>query len=586
MTILQTANRTITVEGLTDAVQATLTQQTVAEGIEDVQLHLTFATHDRPPKITLTWEEPIVDIQSRWTSSDDWHHGNPVDWANGFTSRATSLAPVVCFHNVSGQNRMTFAFSDALNPVRIKAGAFEETAAFKCSLQLFTEPCPVIHEYSATIRFDARDIPYYEALHDVQCWWAQLPGYTPGPVPDTARLPMYSTWYSFHQELETGAVEEQCRIAKSLGCDAVIEDDGWQTCDNNRGYAFCGDWNPDRIPAMREHVARIHDLGMKFMLWYSVPFVGIHSKAWAKFQGKFLNPQEPEVRTLDPRYPDVREYLITQYEKAVREWDLDGLKLDFVDSITFSKATDAELAPGRDYASVPEGADRLLSDVIARLRQIKPDIMIEFRQGYIGPLMRKYGNMFRAGDCPNDSLTNRIRTIDVRLLCGETAAHADMLMWHNNDPVESAALQILNILFSVPQISVKLDAIPADHQTMVKFWLSCWRAHRDVLLGGTLMPLHPEEHYPVVLAATKTKLLATAYADHIVPINGTVPETLLIVNGKLTPRVVIDLAEDLGPRTLEVRDCCGNLVRSETITLSAGLHALAIPSSGLARLTR
>ena len=39
------------------------------------------------------------------------------------------------------------------------------------------------------------------------------------------------------------------------------------------------------------------------------------------------------------------------------------------------------------------------------------------------------------------------------------------------DPVEHAALQILNILFSVPQISVRLHEIPQQHKDMIAFWM-------------------------------------------------------------------------------------------------------------------
>ena len=60
--------------------------------------------------------------------------------------------------------------------------------------------------------------------------------------------------------------------------------------------------------------------------------------------------------------------------------------------------------------------------------------------------------------------TDRIRTIDVRLLAGNTAVHADMLMWNYAEPVETAALQLLNVLFSVPQVSVRLEAVPAEHR--------------------------------------------------------------------------------------------------------------------------
>jgi alpha-galactosidase len=174
----------------------------------------------------------------------------------------------------------------------VKAGVEEETAQLLRSVSIFEEPTAPLTSYEATLRLDTRDVPYYEALSDVGRWWAGLPGYEPAPVPETARLPMYSTRYSFHQDLDPGRVEEQCRLAKDLGCEAVIVDDGWQTTSNERGYAYTGDWEtaPEKIPDERAHVDRVHDLGMKFMLWYSVPFVGVNSRAWERFSGK-LTPR-------------------------------------------------------------------------------------------------------------------------------------------------------------------------------------------------------------------------------------------------------------------------------------------------------
>ncbi|MBA3845513.1 MAG: alpha-galactosidase, partial [Planctomycetes bacterium] len=63
-------------------------------------------------------------------------------------------------------------------------------------------------------------------LGAVAAWWAAMPGYAPSAVPDLGRLPMYSTWYSFHQRLEVDAVVRECAAAKALGCEAVIVDDG------------------------------------------------------------------------------------------------------------------------------------------------------------------------------------------------------------------------------------------------------------------------------------------------------------------------------------------------------------------------
>lgn len=71
---------------------------------------------------------------------------------------------------------------------------------------------------------------------------------------------MYSTWHSFHRNLDQDAVLTELKVAKSLGYEAVIVDDGWQTLDSSRGYAYTGDWLPERIPEMKAFVDRVHEL--------------------------------------------------------------------------------------------------------------------------------------------------------------------------------------------------------------------------------------------------------------------------------------------------------------------------------------
>ncbi|GHO51004.1 glycoside hydrolase family 36 protein [Ktedonospora formicarum] len=579
-----------------DRFQATLAATQIEEGLDLVHIKITTQQPAPPPRLTLSWSHPIVDIHGLWNTSGDRNKGLPSDWANRFTTKATSQAPVCCLFSLSGQNRLTFAFSDALRPAIMSAGVHEEAATFSCKIEVFVEPTPPMTSYEATLRLDTRDIAYYESLEQVQRWWASLPSYQPASVPDVARAPFYSTWYSFHQQVSASTMEEQCRLAKGLGCEAIIVDDGWQTTDNARGYAYAGDWEvaTSKIPDMKAHVARVHELGLKYLLWYSVPFVGVHSKAYARFQDKLLHTIERlGTGVLDPRYPEVRDYIITTYERAMRDWDLDGFKLDFVDSFAFAPSERGSFAaqvhtllPSQDYLSVPEAVDRLLTDIIARLRQLKPDVMIEFRQSYIGPLMRKYGNLFRAGDCPNDALTNRVRTLDIRLLCGDTAAHSDMLMWHGDEPVESAALQIVNVLFSVPQISVLLDTLPAEHLAMVRFWLAFWREHRDALLDGKLRPQHPETLYPLVFAATPEKQIAVMYQDTVINPGFELADTFIVVNGTLEERVILEFAEDVATRQFTIYNCQGQIMHTETREISKGLHRFLVPAAGLLRLQR
>ena len=439
------------VEDVGNDFTASLTTTTITSGVHLIHLQLTSnsQTANYLPQVKLRWEFPIHDIYTHWHPASDRNKTLLPDWISGYKAKVTSQMPVNSLLNSQNENRLTFAFSDALETVEVRVGVNEESGMLHCSLHLFQESSPFLTDYTATLRFDTRAIPYYEALADVQHWWAEQPGYAPQTVPEHARLPMYSTWYSIHQSLTPEKVEKQCGIAKTLGCESVIVDDGWQTTDNARGYAYCGDWQVarEKIPDMRSHVARVHDLDMKYILWYSVPFIGIHSQAWERFKGRLLYTMPGLMSTgvVDPRYPEVREYLIQLYEQAVRDWDLDGFKLDFVDSFHPSDNEPATLQPGQDEFSVNKAVDRLLTDITTRLHALKPDILIEFRQSYVGPLMRKYGNMFRAADCPYEFVTNRVRTLDIRLLCGFTAAHSDMLMWHKNETPEVVALQFINI---------------------------------------------------------------------------------------------------------------------------------------------
>lgn len=569
--------------GCSEELRGSLNSRPVQPGIEEISIKLESDSPISPSEIEVVWQIPGIDIQGTWYPSSYRSKRLRVDWEQGIVSKTAYSAPVISLFNTRSHNRLTFAFSDALNSVVLSAGVNEETGTFRCAVKLFTEPGQTISSYEGTLRIDTREIPYYESLNDVQQWWESLRGYTPAVVPEAAKLPVYSTWYSFHQMLSSEKIEQECLLAKRLGCQTVIVDDGWQTRDNKRGYAYCGDWEVtvDKIPDMKEHVERVHQMGMKYLLWYSVPFVGYKSKNWERFKNQMLSTNDRlETGVLDPRYPEIRDFIIELYQKALVEWNLDGFKLDFIDSFTGNAVSINKRDDGMDYYAIPEAVDRLMSDLIITLQSIKPDIMIEFRQNYIGPLMRKYGNMFRATDCPNDAIENRIRTIDVRLLSGDTAVHSDMLMWNTDEPVEVAALQFVNVLFSVPQISVTLDSLSKDHHQMVSYWLHFWQEHRDVLLNGQLKPLHPDLMYPLVIADNLQKRIVCAYGDVVLNPGKDIPSQVIFVNGTQNSRVYIELDEDMGDKTVQIRDCMGQLVDTLQINLNMGIHRFNIPPCG------
>jgi len=436
------------------------------------------------------------------------------------------------------------------------------------------------------LRFDTRRVPYFQALRDVARWWEEHPGYTPATVPDAGRMPMYSSWYSYHQDVSPEALLPEVEAAKALGYEAIIVDDGWQTLDSRRGYAYTGDWEPERIPDMKGFVDAVHDRGMKFILWYAVPLVGEKSKVYPRFRGKYLRYWDGQgAWELDPRYPDVRAHIIDTYRTAIRAWGVDGFKLDFLGRFVANEHTVLELGDGRDYASVNEATDRLMTDILKELRVVKPDLMIEFRQPYAGPKMRAYGNLLRATDSPNSTVANRVRTVDLRLVSRATPVHSDMLMWSVEEPVEAAALQFLNVIFSVPQISMRLAEIPGGHLDMVRHYTAWWRENRDVLLAGVLEPHDPLANYPLVMARASRKLIAATFSDVVVPLSpGPWQGAVDVLNAKGTDRVILDVVSDMGPYMFRVLDSQGHEIEMGTVGLDEGAHAFTVPPGGMLTL--
>jgi alpha-galactosidase len=186
-------------------------------GVEIVHLTLEADAPAVPPAFKLRWTLPIVDVQGLWHPAAIYNKGLRADWSTPFESNSTYSAPVACLFGATGLNRLTFAFSDVLNHVKYDAGVNEESSTFVCYVKLFDTPTNPLSRYEASLRIDAREIAYYEALDEVSRWWAGFESNTPSEVPAAAIEPMYSTWYTFHQQLTPEGIEEQCRIARTPG---------------------------------------------------------------------------------------------------------------------------------------------------------------------------------------------------------------------------------------------------------------------------------------------------------------------------------------------------------------------------------
>lgn len=537
-------------------------------------------------KIEIEFSFPAVDIYGQWHPACGFDRGLKADWFAELESMTSISAPVVCFFNAAGENRHTIALSEVKQRVRTQYGIHEEDGTMRCRIVMDLLRDSFADGYQIDIWHSSRIEPYWETIDQVRKWWEQAPGWKMMGVPVAARESMYSFWYSAHQNVTAQSVEKECSLAADMGFTSVIVDDGWQTDDGNRGYAFCGDWEPstNKFPDMAEHVGNVHKMGLNYLLWFSIPYLGKKSAAWSRFHDKLLyfNEQQ-QAGILDLRYPEIRGYLKEIYCKAVRDWGIDGLKLDFIDEF-YLRPDSPAFSEEMDFADIQEALDVFLADITKELKKIKPDILIEFRQKYIGPQIRKYGNFLRVVDCPGSALCNRIGTIDLRLLSGATAIHSDMMMWNEQECPEEAALQLLAGLFAVPQVSVSLERLSGEMKEMLGFWLGFMKEHMKLLQLSPVHPEEPENLYPEVSVENDREKVLIHYSKGRIVDLRKMPEALYYIHGTKKGEVCFSKNSEV-KLNYRVLNCMGQQVE-EGYWLEDNWNELVVPTAGMVQLIK
>lgn len=562
-----------------------LVQKKVWGGVTEYALALTWTEDNalRDDSFVFSWSVPMVGLMYSFHPGRRRQKYIDPNYNCETYSMISVAAPMECFYDGKGMNRYCVALSETQMLLRSRNGVQEATGKLQLQYSLGTKQYTGRYKTRLMIRIDTRPFQTYEAVADVAKWWEEIADMPPTPVPAAAKEPVYSFWYSYHRTINEKAVEEECRRAKELGFDLCIVDDGWQTDSGAHGYPGSTAWipAPSKFPDMAAHVQRVHDMGMKYMLWFSVPFVHSEDPTFPDWEPYLLRPYTPGFSgVLDPRYRVVREHLLEIYKNALLQWKLDGFKLDFIDSWC-DHWENVPYHPDMDVPSLQDAVNLFMTTVIQTLRAIKPDILIEFRQGYIGPQMRRFGNMFRVGDCPYDYISNRTCLLDLRMLSGSTAVHSDMLMWHPDETAENAALQIISVLFGVLQYSARLDLLQERTAKMSRFWLNFMKEHRVVLLEGKLRSYEPHLFYTWAQSSLGDTCIAAVYGASTC-IRPEAKPNVYIANGSMENRILCELS---GTYRVRILNCCGEEQSCEDRTF-CGLDSIPVSSGGLAVLIR
>lgn len=509
----------------------------VKNNIEEFSLIAQAPDVSTTPEFSVEFLLKRSDLQHHWDPSAERF---PCSWTSQDSSFSTGL-PIRSNFDDEEKNVATWAVSDALNMIKFTTRinmVDENDHGVKFRAVFFSEPSAPAKRYETKLRLDMRRIFWADAISDSVKWIADVSSRYPTVPPESAYWPLYSSWYVFRSNVTQDTMEREIERAAKLGMKVAILDDGWQ---RDRGaWAI----NTDEFPDMKGHVGRVKKMGVKYMLWFALPHVRKDSPVFEEFKDMLLweGPDQWNDYIFDPRYPKVRKHIVNRLVELARDYGFDGFKLDFIDQFVmrYPDPPAKNNYKGCDTKSVPEATEKLLKEIRDALDKVRPGMLIEFRQRYIGPVVRQYGNMLRANDCPGDYMANRYRTLALRVISPGSAVHSDMLLWRNDDKASDVKRQIWNVIFSVVQYSAYLKDLPEEHKKAIRETIKFAEEHRGTLLFGRLIPHHPELGYPCVEAESTEKRIVVVYQSEWIAKIPDDSKRVILVNATTADSLVIE----------------------------------------------
>ena len=427
----------------------------------------------------VTCTVPIRDVQQFWTPSHKLPFMERKWWIKERFSSCVNM-PFVVYGNVAEKNVFALGADSLEYDNDFSSKINQEKGVYEIRLVVSAPEGETIRPFKVTL--DRRGEKWTKVLAD----WRDNLGFAKGVYPEAAWKPVYCSWYAAHAAITQDWTELNAKVAAGLGFKTFILDDGWSYDEAKRvnpetiktWYRDTGRWDAFskmKFPDFKKHREYMRSLGLKYIVWTAPYFIGTRSPAYRKFADA-LKGQEPfEGNVLiTPDRTEILEDVIVQFETLLKNADLDGLKIDFLDDF-----------PKNGPRPLSTHAYRFVSKMMKRLKAIKPDGVYEFRQAYANPLTASLGTQFRCADVPFEWFANLGRICQVRLCVGDKVpVHADPMYWSGTETPENIDRHFLAAMAGVPMLSMELSTMPEAIKKRVKDWLDFYARHVEKFQCG------------------------------------------------------------------------------------------------------
>lgn len=505
-------------------------------------------------KIILEFSVPVRDIQAVFAQGKSGFRPSlKLEWTYDLTSSQQRSVPYISFYKLNQSNTVTVALSCINDDVHMKIQMDQMRCCYKFTVTVAivpeTQPFDLLVSFSPK-RWNLLTESWRKAI---------LPQGKPVFSRD-AFQPVYCSWYAVHAAITNEYLDRAAELAAELGFKTFILDDGWSYDEMKRvcpekmaegWYRDIGNWtvSEKKLPDFKKHVEYAQKLGLKYLLWTSPFFAGRCSEEFKKAvaDGDIAEHSWEDVAFLAPE-SKAAAHAVDLLTNLMRDYELDGLKIDFLDYIPNSTETPRS-RKCLDY----------FKNLSRSLRNIKPDALLEFRQNYATPQMLEFGTQFRAGDVPFDFMENLIRLAHIRITLGDQVpCHADPIYFHPDELPENVARHMIAALAGVPMISMELADLTPVQKQIIKFWIDFYQAHFETFANGHWDVVHRMDMISHFTVENDQEAIVIA-VDHTA-----VPDLVRQFAEKKHLSILNLTCSPIRMENAKAADCSGNPVNGDT----------------------
>jgi len=574
----------IRIEGVITPFEATvdIKEQGLQKYILNIYLHSAYAA--APPSFNVSVKFPKDKINQIWNSKT-W--SNKSFFSIPSYDRAAAGFSIISGLTINDQNQITFTCKDAYKARFVSSNIREENDSIVFNLGFFEDNPPLsnLQDYQAEVLVDFRNIHFSKAIYDASSWFLADEFKHGVARVDTTNVPVFSTWYPMHRNIPLENITAELDSLRSFNFKSILIDDGWQSLVKMKiDTAFS--YEESSYKTMKLFKQKCDQMGLPLYLWYSIPFVGGNPVVLKKFDGKYIRYRAPrQMYVLDPRYPEVRKYLVSTYANFLKEWQIDGYWFDFLKGFYPKEGAVIDEDKGRDFVSIDLAVDTLYADMESRLKKIKPNVFMGQQFQVVGPNLVSYQNFLTGFVGVENTQVVREKMVNNRLLYGKYTPFMEVVAVNPRDKVEDIARKMQAVLFGNPYLSFFMTTLPQESRQTIRFWLNYWKKNYKVIFDGDFEPMQVSRFYPVIKVENQQKAIYMLYEEYTINLPMVLSVPIEVINSKVTEDVHFMLSKPGVQYNYETFNCKGVSVGKGIVKSKKNTLDVLVPSAGYIRIT-